>query len=487
MPSSSAIIKLLQQLLKRSYRQDKLFDKYQLNFLKKLQSSVSDDVETQLINECSDKLINIPDNMEDTLSEGRLIVSQSQLQLQRMEVLSSKVKDKIHDMQVADQPYTINDHHSELVALIKIYQRTIIELNQTSPVTTTDSKSDIEAINNELHQLLLEIDVGENYVQKIEKIRLTILNEADPITLPYHCLSIINIIIDSTREERRSSRHFLYTLNDSLSEFYLNFSHTAKLAKTEFKQQDENLTNIQQQAEQLREYSQSTQDLASLREHIDKYVNEMQATNKEKEQQQKEAFRQQFQGMVRQIKELQSETKSYQSTLKQQNKLLHIDFLTKIPNRAAWSERLEMEVSRFERYKNPLIMAIIDVDTFKNINDTYGHLAGDKVLNVIAQTLKKSIRKTDFIARFGGEEFAILLPETPKSQALQVLNKLCQHIEAIPFKFKKESVTVTISIGFTQFTNNDESDAVFNRADSALYQAKNNGKNQVCFVDHLIK
>ena len=152
----------------------------------------------------------------------------------------------------------------------------------------------------------------------------------------------------------------------------------------------------------------------------------------EREKRNKQQFRHKFQEIIRQVKELQNETQGYQKTLKQQRKQLHVDFLTKIPNRAAWSERLEIEVSRFKRYQNSLVIAVIDIDTFKKINDTYGHLAGDKVLNVIAQTLQKSIRNTDFIARFGGEEFTLLLPEASQQQAEKILNKLCKIIETIP-------------------------------------------------------
>jgi len=484
MPPSIALVQLLQQLLKHSYRQAPAFDKYQLKFLKKLQLSNSDETNIKLFNECNEQLKAIPNDLEDTLSEGRLIANQSFQQLQHLENLSSDLLEKVQNIEEERKPYTFKEHYIELKTLIKIYQRAIIDL-KTPSVNGDGNNIQVESINAELQQLILELDVGKAYIEKLEKIRLAISNELDPSKLPHYCLSIINIVIESTREERRDSRQFLYSLNDSLTEFYLNFTKTAKTVGIRLKEQDDALLNIQKQAELLKDNSESAKDLNSLRQTVVDYANNLQKMLENKEHQDIQQFSQQFQGMVKQVKALQNETKSYQQTLKQQRKQQHIDFLTKIPNRAAWSERLEIEVVRFKRHKKPLIIAIIDIDAFKRINDNYGHLAGDKVLNVIAQTLQKSIRNTDFIARFGGEEFSLLLPETSQQQAAQIVNELIKVIEKISFKFKKKPLTVTVSIGFTEYVINDEIDDAFGRADKALYHAKNNGKNQVSFISHI--
>ena len=128
-------------------------------------------------------------------------------------------------------------------------------------------------------------------------------------------------------------------------------------------------------------------------------------------------------------------------------------------------------------------MAVIDIDNFKSINDNFGHLAGDKVLHAIAQTLQKSVRKTGYIARFGGEEFALLLPEISQQKAQFVLNKLRDRIKAITFRFKEENLIITISVGFTTLVSSDDQDEAFERADAALYQAKAEGKDRVIFIE----
>lgn len=487
MASSIAIVRLLHNLLKRSHRQDLAIDKYQVRFLKKLQLASSKEAEIALFDECTQLLESTPNNLEDNLLEGQLIARQSQSQLKQIHLLSDSIKNKIEEMALAPEPYTIIEHQTQLTSLIKLYQRATIELGKNAQYSEQDTKEDIEYINDELQLLILELDVGPDYVGKLDALRLTICNEKDPFKLPHLCLQVINIIIDSTREERRSSRHFLYTLNESLTQFYLNFAQTLKLAETDFEQQKETLSSIQNSADLLELNGEKAENIETLQRFIKDYVKDVKMVIELQEKRQEEKFRCKFQGMVRQIKELQSETQGYQKTLKQQNKQLHIDFLTKIPNRAAWSERLRIEVIRFKRYNNLLNIAVIDIDNFKSINDNFGHLAGDKVLNVIAQTLQKSLRNADYIARFGGEEFSLLLPDITHDQAILALNKLRDRIKAIPFQFKKQNVVITISIGFTTFQHTDNDDDGFERADTALYQAKSNGRDQVVFLPKEIK
>ena len=224
--ASLALTSLLQQLFKRIYRQDKAFDKYQIRFLKKLQATSTDENENDLFDECVVQLATLPNNLDDKLSEGRLISRHSVTQLQQIDSLSDAIKGRLLEIQNGEIPYTIIEHQVELKELIKIYQRTVIELSKRSMQSDDDHKGDVEFINEELQQVILELDVGEAYVQDLEKLRISISNESDPFQLPHHCLQVINLIINSTREERSSSRHFLYTLNDSLTEFYLNYAKT---------------------------------------------------------------------------------------------------------------------------------------------------------------------------------------------------------------------------------------------------------------------
>jgi len=155
------------------------------------------------------------------------------------------------------------------------------------------------------------------------------------------------------------------------------------------------------------------------------------------------------------------------------------DALTGLPNRRAWDMRLADEVARFRRFGSPLSLVVFDLDNFKQINDRFGHKAGDKALKVIAALLGKGLRETDFLARYGGEEFVLLLPGATGDAALALADKLRGAVSEAGLHSKGEPVPLTVSGGVVCMTSGEEADAAFERADQAMYQAKGEGKNRV--------
>ena len=162
-------------------------------------------------------------------------------------------------------------------------------------------------------------------------------------------------------------------------------------------------------------------------------------------------------------------------------RLTTVDGLTQIFNRRYFEETLDREISRCNRYGRELSLVLIDIDNFKRINDTYGHLAGDYVLKHLASTVRTKIRREDIFARFGGEEFAVLLPELDHKQAAQVAEKTRKMVEKQTFKFDNQAITVTISMGISTVDSElTEPAALIKRADERLYEAKASGRNRVC-------
>lgn len=206
-------------------------------------------------------------------------------------------------------------------------------------------------------------------------------------------------------------------------------------------------------------------------------------TDSGQHQKQRDAREQEVAGRLKSLAErvahMEQEALGYREHLEEQRQKALIDPLTGLPNRAAWTERLEHEIAQWQQHGNTLSLAMLDLDHFKRINDNYGHLAGDKVLKIIATVLRKRMRGNDFIARFGGEEFVLLLPATPPAVGAKLLENLRASIEACPFHFKGERVTITISMGLAAFRPGEHSDLVLKRADQALYRAKNAGRNRV--------
>lgn len=153
------------------------------------------------------------------------------------------------------------------------------------------------------------------------------------------------------------------------------------------------------------------------------------------------------------------------------------DALTGLYNRRHFNAELEREFMRSKRYGGNLCIAIIDIDFFKKINDTYGHLCGDYVLKEVAYLILENFRKTDMVFRYGGEEFVVIMTETSLENSLIPLERLRKTIENNNFIYKDKKITVTVSIG-VEANQTDTTDEFLNNADKALYQAKQNGRNQ---------
>ena len=161
-------------------------------------------------------------------------------------------------------------------------------------------------------------------------------------------------------------------------------------------------------------------------------------------------------------------------------KMAKTDALTELANRAHFFEHGELERYRATRYSHPLSVMMIDIDFFKQVNDTYGHAVGDQVLVMVTHTCRQLLRATDLMARIGGEEFGVLLSETDIHAAEELAKRLQTTIAAQQVEVDDGAVAVTLSIGVSQLQSGDNTfDAVLKRADDALYQAKQNGRNQV--------
>lgn len=153
------------------------------------------------------------------------------------------------------------------------------------------------------------------------------------------------------------------------------------------------------------------------------------------------------------------------------------DGLTGVYNRKKFDKILSYELSRNARYQNNLCVAILDIDFFKKFNDDYGHLIGDEVLIMLSEHISTSIRGTDTFARWGGEEFVLLFPQTSLNQAVVICDKLRLGVQNNPHH---SAGTITASFGITAYVNKDTTDSIFKRCDDALYLAKANGRNIVC-------
>ncbi|BAP42335.1 GGDEF domain protein [Pseudomonas sp. StFLB209] len=241
-------------------------------------------------------------------------------------------------------------------------------------------------------------------------------------------------------------------------------------------------SQLREQVDDLQSSVQEASDLISLKRVLESRLEGMLGAMDDYQRKRDEREREvaeSLQSLAGRVASMEQEALGVRANLEEQRRKALLDPLTGLPNRAAWGERLEREIARWQQNRDSLLIGILDLDHFKRINDGYGHLAGDKVLKIVAKELHRRLRTTDFLARFGGEEFVLLMPATELQTGLLMLDELRAAVERCPFHFKGEPVTITVSIGVTDLRAAERSDTALKRADQALYRAKESGRNRV--------
>jgi len=184
-----------------------------------------------------------------------------------------------------------------------------------------------------------------------------------------------------------------------------------------------------------------------------------------------------------QLEDANTKIEVQQEEMEQLQSDVGLDFLTRIPNRRALDNRVVEEVERTRRYGNRFALVMMDIDHFKRVNDEHGHLAGDRVLRGIAQLLDQHKRASDFLARFGGEEFVLVLPGTSAKQAQVMAEHALKKVERATFQHENKAIRITVSAGVGEIlSKQDTGKALLARVDEALYNAKRNGRNRVELV-----
>jgi diguanylate cyclase (GGDEF)-like protein len=368
--------------------------------------------------------------------------------------------------------------------ILNLYQQLINDLEGSPSIVVEDKTKQAEShqdLIDELSALVGTLIQNDAKDKELPQIRAQLLDRLDQDTLLDCCKKVISAISKNVGAERRHNEKFVLNLQSSLSDVNEKVSDSLEDFESTFVNKEQKNELLQEHIEGIENVVDKSDDLQQLKAQASDYLEKMAATlsdRKQSDQDEQLVLMTLLNDMQSQISSLEKDTANYKKRLVEQKHRSNNDPLTKIPNRIAYNQRLELEHKRWLRSKLSLSMAVLDVDHFKNINDTYGHAAGDKTLQVIAQTISKTLRATDFLARWGGEEFIILLPDTDASGVSAILEKIRGKIESIPFKFKDAKVTITISIGGAKFDKDDNPATVFERADKNLYEAKNTGRNR---------
>lgn len=342
-----------------------------------------------------------------------------------------------------------------------------------------------------LLRILESIHITGESVQLAEAIRRHIVKGLNWYDFVAVLEEILQILRNAADEQRVEFQDFLSDVTESLAQVQA-FVENAKKHADENSAADARLdAHVRDQISGISAaVADPDADLDTLKESVQSQIGAIISSLdgfRQQRQDQGDGLAGEMRILVQRISALENESRELRLHLQQQKENAHRDALTELPNRDAYNQRLRDVLESWHQgpalarrdHDRALCLAVADVDHFKNINDTYGHLAGDKVLKIISKELVTRLRDNDFVARYGGEEFVIIMPDTRPADAEHALNKLRQSIANIPFHFKEQHLQITVSFGVVDAVAGDTPESLFERADRALYKAKEEGRNRV--------
>jgi diguanylate cyclase (GGDEF)-like protein len=333
--------------------------------------------------------------------------------------------------------------------------------------------------------ILDELNLSYDNANKLLVIKKKLMADKAKDSVLKHFLEIFDVIVSEFKDEQNNAKSFLSSLSDTLTNVQLSVKETLDTQKNSQVANDKINIVLQKQLIDMTGTVEKASSLDQIKLDISQKLQKLTGTLEQKsrvELQSQLDLTNKLAKMAERVAQFEDKTKQYKEKLAVQQRKGMQDALTKLANRAAFDDYFSKAIDRFHHQEFELALVVMDIDDFKKINDTYGHTAGDKTLQVIANTIKKHISKDVFAGRYGGEEFVLIYSQITEDTLINELNKLNKHVARLPFKFKNNKVSVTFSIGATHIRSNDNANLAFERADEAMYKAKTQGKNQVIYT-----
>ncbi len=350
--------------------------------------------------------------------------------------------------------------------------------NEPPPPSSVDEKR----LRRRLDELLKALNLPDAMEPRLSQLRQKIADESEDLIALFDAVS--SLIAEMGAEywkEQKQLGDFLAALSGKLGELEEKARRMDTLNESSASDRRETERVVAGQVADLRADASKATDLGQLKEMIslrlDVIAQQMDTYTNIDEHRFAET-RAQVQELTYRLQTLEQEAEDLRNRLILANRAAYIDPLTKLPNRNAYLERIDLEEKRWRRFRQPLTLALWDIDYFKKVNDRFGHASGDKALALIGKILAGAVRNTDFVARYGGEEFVMLLVGADDQVAFDLVDEIRRRIEACEFTSEGKRIPITVSCGVSQFKGKDIFGDVFERADKALYQAKRKGRNR---------
>ncbi|MGA3113588.1 MAG: diguanylate cyclase [Syntrophobacteraceae bacterium] len=360
---------------------------------------------------------------------------------------------------------------------------------QTAPVI------DAEGHSKKLQSIFLGLisefdhDFGEDYSGSLATLRKKIEQSTqigDLVGFKDDIITLVQTYNHMINEERSLVTEFISEIGAGLLEVERQYLDSINQTGQSHGENTKFNSLLENHVEDMKKSAQLSNTLAEFRGLVMSRLASIRTALEEKRRSEtlrQEKLTEEMESLNENLSRMKKEVDQVHEKRKALEKEILIDPLTGVSNRRALKERLKSELYRFQRYRQFFSMVLFDVDHFKVINDQYGHWAGDRCLKEIIKRIKPILRETDFMGRWGGDEFLVIFPGTDHESAAAVAERLRKLIQNTRFVYHKQEISLTVSIGVTEIQDSDTSqEMVFNRVDKAMYQAKKKGRNMVALI-----
>jgi len=358
------------------------------------------------------------------------------------------------------------------------------ESDKNQGASDQDYTSVVLDVSQTLTSLLDNLSLPENFDDQISDIKSFLTESKELQHIPKMVAETTNLAMIALGKNQQDLTSYLSQLNSQLASINASIVSSYKGQKTLTNTRNDFNSNLQKQvSDTSSDVSQAT-DLGSLKDLIGERLGTISSTMDQYQKQMLEQDKQATQSISQlrnKVSRMEKDASTLRLNLQQKLAQAMTDSLTNLPNRAAYQDSILPLCNMNKKAKTQLALAVCDIDHFKNVNDTWGHLAGDKVLRLIPRQIRSALTEKDMAFRYGGEEFVILIPNTTPDAAKMKMDAIRQAVEKMPFNVQGQPVPITISIGIALLTGNETHEELFERADKSLYVAKEQGRNQVIF------
>lgn len=341
-----------------------------------------------------------------------------------------------------------------------------------------------KALLGRFNDILNALVISEKHQADILEIKSSLTGAVSNQVLMTKCLNVFDFIIADLKQERSTAKVFLSTLSESLTSVQASVSSTIASTQEGYVKNDNLNKELTANIIAVGSGITDARSLAVIKVDVNEKLAQLTKTLKKKtqlEQEQREHLLEKLTNMAAKVEQLEQQSQNFEKRIQEQQQRSMQDALTKLSNRAAFDDYFAREMIRYHHQAFEFAITVVDLDNFKRINDNYGHTAGDKTLQVIANTLKNVLGDDAFISRYGGEEFVLIFKNLDKATVISKLDVLRKKVATLPFSFKNNRVNISLSMGITFIQPDDNVHSAFERADSALYRAKHDGKNRVIY------